>query len=98
MAGVGGVFEEDGEAIDEQRLRDAIEHGGNERLKADFGLAAYLRTSAREGTNVERLRAALLAAIDWARIPEVTSTKLFAPGNNSFAISHIRALMRRRSP
>jgi GTPase SAR1 family protein len=49
-----------------------------ERLMADFGLVAYHRTSAREGTNVERLRAALLAAIDWARIPEVTSTKLFA--------------------
>jgi GTPase SAR1 family protein/nucleotide-binding universal stress UspA family protein len=48
------------------------------RLKADFGLAAYFTTSAMEGTNILALRAALFAAIDWSRIPKVTSTTLFA--------------------
>jgi GTPase SAR1 family protein/nucleotide-binding universal stress UspA family protein len=49
-----------------------------ERLMADFALDGYFKTSAREGTNTDLLRARLLAAIDWARIPEVTSTALFA--------------------
>ena len=38
----------------------------------------YFKTSAKEGTNTDLLRSRLLAAIDWARIPEVTSTALFA--------------------
>ena len=45
---------------------------------ADFALDEYFKTSAKEGTNIDLLRARLLAAIDWARIPEVTSTALFA--------------------
>ena len=49
-----------------------------QKLMADFALDEYFKTSAREGTNVDLLRARLLAAIDWARIPEVTSTALFA--------------------
>jgi GTPase SAR1 family protein len=48
------------------------------KLMADFALDDYFKTSAREGTNTDLLRARLLAAIDWARIPEVTSTALFA--------------------
>jgi GTPase SAR1 family protein len=49
-----------------------------QKLMADFALNEYFKTSAMEGTNVDLLRARLLAAIDWARIPEVTSTALFA--------------------
>jgi GTPase SAR1 family protein len=49
-----------------------------QKLMADFALDEYFKTSAREGTNVDLLRSRLLAAIDWARIPEVTSTALFA--------------------
>jgi small GTP-binding protein len=49
-----------------------------DKLMADFALAGYIKTSALEGTNVELLRSRILAAIDWARIPEVTSTDLFA--------------------
>jgi GTPase SAR1 family protein len=49
-----------------------------QKLMADFALDGYFKTSAREGTNTDLLRARLLAAIDWARIPEVTSTALFA--------------------
>lgn len=48
------------------------------QLMADFALDDYFKTSAREGTNVGLLRSRLLAAIDWARIPEITSTALFA--------------------
>jgi GTPase SAR1 family protein len=47
-------------------------------LMADFGLAQYFKTSAKEGMDTARLRSELLAAIDWSRIPEVTSTALFA--------------------
>jgi GTPase SAR1 family protein/nucleotide-binding universal stress UspA family protein len=49
-----------------------------QQLMADFGLDAYFKTSAMDGTNVDLLRSRLLKAIDWARIPEVTSTALFA--------------------
>jgi GTPase SAR1 family protein len=49
-----------------------------QKLMADFRLAQYYRTSAKEGTDTALLRSRLLAAIDWSRIPEVTSTTLFA--------------------
>ncbi len=55
--------------VSDQRIR---------KLMADFELDEYFKTSALEGTNVDLLRSRLLKAIDWARIPEVTSTKLFA--------------------
>ena len=48
------------------------------KLMADFAIDDYFKTSAKEGTNIDRLRSRLLAAIDWERIPEVTSTALFA--------------------
>jgi GTPase SAR1 family protein len=49
-----------------------------EKLMADFGIARCFKTSAKEGTDTDLLRSRLLAAIDWSRIPEVTSTTLFA--------------------
>jgi len=49
-----------------------------QKLMADFALDEFFKTSAMEGTNVDLLRSRLLSAIDWARIPEVTSTALFA--------------------
>jgi GTPase SAR1 family protein len=55
--------------ISDMRIRELI---------AGLALDDYLTTSAREGTNIDLLRSRLLAAIDWARIPEVTSTALFA--------------------
>lgn len=62
-----------------------IDRGGvsvsNERIaeiSAEFGFRACLSTSAKEGWGVDELRTAVLDAIDWARIPEVTSTALFA--------------------
>jgi GTPase SAR1 family protein len=45
---------------------------------AEFGFRGYLATSAKEGWGVGELRAAMLAAIDWARLPVVTSSALFA--------------------
>ena len=55
--------------VSDQRIR---------KLMAEFGLDEHFKTSALEGTNVDLLRSRLLAAIDWTRIPEVTSTALFA--------------------
>jgi GTPase SAR1 family protein/nucleotide-binding universal stress UspA family protein len=49
-----------------------------QKLMADFGLAQYFKTSAKEGKDTDLLRSRLLAAIDWSRMPEVTSTTLFA--------------------
>ncbi len=49
-----------------------------QKLMADFGLTQYFKTSAKEGMDTGLLRSRLLAAIDWSRIPEVTSTTLFA--------------------
>jgi len=49
-----------------------------QKLMTDFGLGHYFRTSAKEGRDTDLLRSRLLAAIDWSRIPEVTSTTLFA--------------------
>jgi GTPase SAR1 family protein len=49
-----------------------------QKLMTDFALDGYFKTSAKEGTNVGLLRSRLLAAIDWARTPEVTSTAVFA--------------------
>jgi GTPase SAR1 family protein len=43
-----------------------------------FGFRAYLSTSALEGWGIDELRNALLAAIDWSRIPVVISSALFA--------------------
>ena len=53
----------------------------NERLAEiveEFGFRAYLSTSALEDWGIDDLRAAVLAAIDWSRIPVVTSSVLFA--------------------
>jgi GTPase SAR1 family protein/nucleotide-binding universal stress UspA family protein len=55
--------------VSEQRIQ---------QLMADFELAEYFKTSAKEGMDTDLLRSRLLAAIDWSRIPEVTSTTLFA--------------------
>lgn len=55
--------------VSDQRIR---------KLMGDFGLSDYFKTSAKEGTNTDLLRARMLAAIDWTRLPEVTSTALFA--------------------
>lgn len=45
---------------------------------AEFGFRGHLATSAKEGWGVAELRAAILGAIDWARMPVVTSSALFA--------------------
>ena len=44
----------------------------------EFGFRDYLTTSAKEGWGIEELRTAVLNAIDWDRIPIVTSSALFA--------------------
>jgi hypothetical protein len=45
---------------------------------AEFGFRDHLVTSAKEGWGIAELRATILAAIDWARMPMVTSSALFA--------------------
>jgi len=45
---------------------------------AKFAFRGHLATSAKEGWGVAELRATILGAIDWARMPVVTSSALFA--------------------
>jgi GTPase SAR1 family protein len=49
-----------------------------QEIVREFGFSRYLSTSAREGWGVDELRRLLLEAIDWSRIPVVTSSLLFA--------------------
>jgi WD40 repeat protein/class 3 adenylate cyclase len=54
---------------------------GEDRLKAilnEFDFDGYFKTSAKEGWNVKELRAAIETAIAWERLPEVSSSQLFA--------------------
>lgn len=54
---------------------------GEERLKAilkEFDFDGYFKTSAKEGWEVKELRAAIERAIAWERMPEVSSSQLFA--------------------
>lgn len=55
--------------VSDERLQEVL---------TEFGLRGYLATSAKEGWGVAELRAAVLAAIDWTRMPVVTSSALFA--------------------
>ena len=63
-----------------------------EKLMADFGLGPYFKTSAKEGMDTGLLRSALLASIDWSRIPEVTSTRLFA-AVKEFVMEHRSSIL-----
>jgi hypothetical protein len=45
---------------------------------AEFAFRGHLPTSAKEGWGVAELLAAILGAIDWTRMPVVTSSALFA--------------------
>jgi GTPase SAR1 family protein/nucleotide-binding universal stress UspA family protein len=49
-----------------------------DQLRAEFAIDAYFKTSALNGTNTNLLRSRILEAIDWERIPKITSTALFA--------------------
>jgi WD40 repeat protein/class 3 adenylate cyclase len=54
---------------------------GEERMKAilkEFGFDGYFKTSAKEGWEIKELRAAIEQAIDWEKLPEVSSSQLFA--------------------
>jgi class 3 adenylate cyclase/GTPase SAR1 family protein len=54
---------------------------GEERLQAllkEFGFDGYFRTSAKEGWQIGELREAIRQAIEWERLPEVSSSQLFA--------------------
>jgi GTPase SAR1 family protein len=57
---------------------------------AEFGFRGYLATSAKEGWGVAELREAVLASIDWTRIPVVTSSALFAAAK-SFVLDQKQA-------
>jgi class 3 adenylate cyclase/GTPase SAR1 family protein len=47
-------------------------------LLAEFQFDGYFETSAKEGWDIERLRAAMEQAIVWEQLPEVSSSQLFA--------------------
>jgi GTPase SAR1 family protein len=66
---VGGRTDRGVVGVSDERLSEVV---------AEFGFRGYLPTSAKEGWGIEELRAAVLAAIDWDRMPGVTSSALFA--------------------
>jgi len=49
-----------------------------EELIKEFDFAGYFATSAREGWQIDELRAAIERTIPWDELPTVTSTELFA--------------------
>ncbi|MBN1396441.1 MAG: hypothetical protein JXA06_00240 [Bacteroidetes bacterium] len=54
---------------------------GEERLQAilkEFGFESYFKTSAKEGWQISELRVAIEKAIVWEKLPEVSSSQLFA--------------------
>ena len=66
---VGARTDRGAVGVSDERLGEVV---------ADFGFRGYQTTSAKEGWGVEELRAAMLSAIDWGRMPVVTSSALFA--------------------
>ncbi|MGH3887118.1 MAG: hypothetical protein ACRDSZ_11245, partial [Pseudonocardiaceae bacterium] len=55
--------------VSHERLAEVVE---------EFGFRTLLSTSAREGWGIDELHRAALEAIDWSRVPVVTSSVLFA--------------------
>ena len=54
---------------------------GEDRLQAilkEFGFDGYFKTSAKEGWEIKKLRAAIEQGIEWEKLPEVSSSQLFA--------------------
>ena len=47
-------------------------------LISEFNFDGFFETSAKEGWDIERLRAAMEEAIVWGELPEVSSSQLFA--------------------
>ena len=66
---VGARIDRGAVGVSDERVAETV---------AEFGFDGYLPTSAMEGWGVDELRAAVLDAIDWTRIPVVTSSALFA--------------------
>ena len=58
-----------GVAIGEDRLQTILN---------EFGFDGYFKTSAKEGWQIAKLRAAIEQAIPWEVLPEVSSSQLFA--------------------
>lgn len=54
-----------------------VSRGRIEEVARRFGFAGFFETSARSGTGVAELRAAIDAAIDWERLPRVSTPRLF---------------------
>jgi WD40 repeat protein/class 3 adenylate cyclase len=54
---------------------------GEERLQAilkEYGFDGYFKTSAKEGWEIKELRIAIEKAIEWEKLPKVSSSQLFA--------------------
>jgi len=47
-------------------------------LREEFEFDGYFETSAKEGRQIKKLRAAIEQAINWEELPEVSSSQLFA--------------------
>ncbi len=57
-----------GPAVSKERIRELVQ---------EYEFVEYVETSAKEGRNVSELREAIHKAIDWQRLPIISSTKLF---------------------
>jgi len=49
-----------------------------QKILDEFGFDGYFKTSAKEGWQVKELRAAIEQAVAWEKLPEVSSSQLFA--------------------
>ena len=54
-----------------------VSQGRIDELVSTQGFDGYFETSAKEGINISELAEAIRHAIDWDRLPKVTSTELF---------------------
>lgn len=57
-----------GSILSQERIEEAIQ---------EFGFSGYFETSAKEGRGVDELLAKVNSAIDWEKLPKVSSTGLF---------------------
>ena len=54
-----------------------MSRGRIDDLVSTLGFDAYFETSAKEGTNIAKLREAISHAIEWDQLPKTSSTELF---------------------
>ncbi|HYU71501.1 MAG TPA: TIR domain-containing protein [Ktedonobacteraceae bacterium] len=54
----------------------SVSHARMETLLQELGCAGYIETSAKDGRGIDELNQTIHTAIDWTKLPKVTSTRL----------------------